>query len=158
MRAEGPLGFKRVEVAGSRSRVAPILEVDLVGGRDTLVVIPAEERMCEVDFGIARRAAGFRPRRAPGYHVPLSVSVRRQHRSGGGCTPDRTPGRRGSTSSAATPDVRERPRTLLVAAERSLRLPSWAITETTAGQTGNAGSEFYALRPVARSARASSRQ
>lgn len=28
MRAEGPLGFKRVEVAGSRSRVAPILEVD----------------------------------------------------------------------------------------------------------------------------------
>jgi tRNA G18 (ribose-2'-O)-methylase SpoU len=51
MRAKGLLGFKRVVVAGAGIDGRRISEVDLAGGRDTLLVVPDEEGMAEVDWG-----------------------------------------------------------------------------------------------------------
>jgi tRNA G18 (ribose-2'-O)-methylase SpoU len=50
MRAEGPLGFKRVVVAGAAVDGRRILDVDLAGGRDTLLVIPDEDGAGDVDW------------------------------------------------------------------------------------------------------------
>ena len=50
MRAEGLLGFKRIVVAGTGVDGRRISEVDLAGGRDTLLVIPDEERMDDLDW------------------------------------------------------------------------------------------------------------
>jgi hypothetical protein len=51
MRAKGLLGFKRIVVAGAGIDGRRISEVDLAGGRDTLLVVPDEEGMAEVDWG-----------------------------------------------------------------------------------------------------------
>jgi tRNA G18 (ribose-2'-O)-methylase SpoU len=51
IRAEGVLGFKRVVVADSRVDGQRISDVDLAGGRDTLLVIPDERGVGEVDWG-----------------------------------------------------------------------------------------------------------
>ena len=51
MRANGLLGFKRIVVAGTGIDGRRISEVDLAGGRDTLLVVPDEEGTAEVDWG-----------------------------------------------------------------------------------------------------------
>ena len=51
MRAEGSLGFKRVVVAGTRVDGPRLSDVDLAGGRDTILVIPDENGTGEVDWG-----------------------------------------------------------------------------------------------------------
>jgi tRNA G18 (ribose-2'-O)-methylase SpoU len=51
LRAEGSLGFKRIVLAGTRVDGRPILEVDLAGGRDTLLVIPDEDGIGEGEWG-----------------------------------------------------------------------------------------------------------
>jgi tRNA G18 (ribose-2'-O)-methylase SpoU len=50
MRAEGPLGFKRVVVASARVDGRRMTEVDLDGGRDTLLVIPDEDGTGDVEW------------------------------------------------------------------------------------------------------------
>ena len=51
MQAKGLLGFKRIVVAGTGIDGRRISEVDLAGGRDTLLVVPDEEGTAEIDWG-----------------------------------------------------------------------------------------------------------
>lgn len=50
MRAEGPLGFGRVVVAGAEVDGPPITRVDLAGGRNTLLVLPDEKSQLDIDW------------------------------------------------------------------------------------------------------------
>ena len=59
MRPDGPLGFKRVVVAGAGVDGRRIFDVDLGGERDTLLVIPDEDGMGEVDWASLGRRIEF---------------------------------------------------------------------------------------------------
>jgi tRNA G18 (ribose-2'-O)-methylase SpoU len=50
MRAEGPLGFARVVVAGAAVDGPLLHRVDLAAGRNTLLILPDEERERDVDW------------------------------------------------------------------------------------------------------------
>ena len=50
MRPERSIGFKRIVVAGAGFDGRPLSDVDLAGGRDTLLVIPDEDGVGGVDW------------------------------------------------------------------------------------------------------------
>jgi tRNA G18 (ribose-2'-O)-methylase SpoU len=50
MRIDSAIGFKRIVVAGARFDGRPVSEVNLAGGRDTLLVIPDEDGVGKVDW------------------------------------------------------------------------------------------------------------
>jgi hypothetical protein len=154
MRADGSLGFKRVVVAGAVVDGPRIFDVDLAGGRDTLLVIPDEDGTGEGDWASRGGRTDFARVELPvtsfPYRYRLAASIvpaEAARQIGRPAVVGRPAPRRGLTYESA----------LEVAAggeERSSgRLSSAPID---AGAAGDARflAGFYALHPLGTSVRA----